>query len=93
MAIFLIIKQASADQAVLGLAISSTYPDDTYELGDGAWLVSDSATAQGVSDKIGITRGEVGSALIVEAASYYGRANPAIWSWIKEKWGGSPSNG
>jgi len=30
----------------------------------------------------------LGSAVVIEAASYFGRANPAIWSWIKTHWEG-----
>ncbi|WP_157046502.1 hypothetical protein [Roseovarius sp. 217] len=96
MTIFVIMRQAEADHNRLGSAIKRVYPNDTYPLGDGLWLISDSATAVEVSNKIGITSATgsnvtVGSAIVVEAASYYGRANPAIWSWIKTKWEGGPN--
>ena len=76
---------------MLSVAIFQAYPDDTYDLGNGAWLISDSVTAKEVSDKIGISDGTNGSAVVIEAASYFGRANPAIWSWIKAKWEGGPN--
>ncbi|MCH8166923.1 MAG: hypothetical protein IIC03_03215 [Proteobacteria bacterium] len=91
MTIFVIIRQAGTDVEKLGKAIASAYPDDIYDLGDGAWLVSDTATAKDISDNIGITDGKIGSAVIIETASYFGRANPAIWSWIKAKWNGAPN--
>jgi hypothetical protein len=91
MSIFIIVRQLPVPESDLGVAIKAAFPDDVYELGDGAWLVSDSSTALDVSNKIGITEGKVGSAVVIEAASYYGRANPAIWSWIKTKWEGGPN--
>ncbi len=91
MTIFVIVQQNSDVPNSLQAAIKAAYPNDTYDLGGNSWLISDSITAVEVSNKIGITNGEAGSALVVEAASYYGRANPAIWSWIKTKWEGGPN--
>ena len=88
MSIFMIVEVNSTPRDVLGKKIIETYPDEHYSLEGGNWLVSDSTTAKAISDKLGLTEGEAGSAVIVEAASYYGRANPAIWSWIKDKWEG-----
>lgn len=86
MTLFAIIEQPGDNGTKLGGAIAATYPDSFYYLGDGAWLVSDSATAKDVSDKLSVTGGENGAAVVVEIASYFGRANPAIWSWMKAKW-------
>ena len=89
MAIFAIIKQpGSADN--VGFAVHSQYPALHYDLGADAWLVAAQSTAQDVSEKLGITSGINGSAIIVEVASYFGRANPAIWTWIKANWEGAP---
>lgn len=75
----------------LGAKLNETLPDSVYDLGGGAWLVSAQGTAKEVSDTVGITTGEAGSAIVVEVASYFGRANPAIWSWVKVKWEGPPN--
>lgn len=91
MTIFVVIQQADAGPPRLESALKSAYPDDMYNLGHGAWLVSDNGTAIDISNKLKITDGEAGSALVIETASYYGRANPAIWSWIKSKWEGGPN--
>ena len=91
MSIFIVVKQQPVSAGDLGAVIKAAFPEDVYELGDNAWLVSDSGTAVEVSNKIGITDGSVGAAVVIEAASYYGRANPAIWSWIKAKWEGGPN--
>jgi hypothetical protein len=51
-----------------------------------AWLVAHSGSAQELSGKLGITDGSNGPGLVFEIGSYYGRANPDIWAWIKAKW-------
>lgn len=91
MTIFVIIQQHVDTPNRLAAAIKAAYPNDTYALEGNAWLISDNSTAVDVSNRIGITDGEAGSAVVIEAASYYGRANPAIWSWIKAKWEGGPN--
>jgi hypothetical protein len=89
MTIFTIIQQPGTVGDKLANAVVAAYTDDLYDLGNGAWLVADSATAMEVSKKVGITDGINGSGIVVEVASYYGRTNPAVWSWIKAKWEGS----
>lgn len=89
MAIFAIIKQPGQADNV-GDAVRTHYPNANYDLGADAWLVAAPSTAQEVSEKLGITSGINGSAVVVEVASYFGRANPAIWSWIKANWEGTP---
>lgn len=86
MTVFAIIRQPGSNGENLAEVIAKMYPDADYDLGSGAWLVSDSATAKDVSDKLNISDGINGSAIVLEVASYFGRANPAIWSWIKAKW-------
>ena len=86
MTIFAIIRQPGPNFERLGLAIAQTYPLHHYDLGNGAWLVAARGTAKDIADRLLITGGENGSAVVVEAASYYGRANPAIWTWIKANW-------
>lgn len=89
MAIFAIIKQPGQADNV-GDTIRMHFPATNYDLGDGAWLVAAPTTAQELSEKLGITSGINGSGIIVEVASYFGRANPAIWTWIKANWEGNP---
>jgi hypothetical protein len=59
--------------------------------GDKGWLVSTKGTAQELSTRLGVASGENGAAVIIEIASYFGRANPNIWSWIKGKMEAPPS--
>lgn len=87
MTIFAVIKQPGPNSEKLAGAVVSHFPQQHYDLGNGTWLVAETGTASDVSTKLGITpEGEAGSAVILEVASYYGRANPAIWTWVKTNW-------
>lgn len=91
MPVFTVIRQSDPNEA-LASAITQEFPETHYDLGRGVWLVSGSGTAQEISDKLKITPdGATGTGIVIEAASYYGRANPAIWTWIKNQWVGSPN--
>ena len=91
MAIFALIQQPGANAEKLASAVGTTYVGANYPLGNGVWLVATSGTAEEVSNKLQITpNAEVGAAIVVEVASYFGRANPAIWSWIKANWEARP---
>jgi hypothetical protein len=86
MAIFAIISQPNLNSAKLPGAIARAYKDDHLQLADGSWLAADSGTVKEVSDKLGVTDGSNGAAVIVEVSSYYGRAGNNIWAWVKNKW-------
>ena len=91
MAIFAIILQPGANGEHLPHSIATAVGEGKFlKIADGSWLVSDRGTAQDLSGRIGITEDHAGSAVVLEIASYYGRANPAIWSWIKTNWEGAP---
>lgn len=76
---------ASSKPQALGAAIVKHYPGDHFELQPGQWLVADTGTAKDVSDKLGITSGTNGSALVVGVTGYFGRKSANIWEWIKAK--------
>jgi hypothetical protein len=86
MAIFSILAQPGANVQKLSETIQATYPLHHYPLGNGAWLVAARGTAKDISDRLTITDGPNSPAIVLEAASYFGRANPAIWTWIKDNW-------
>lgn len=91
MAIYAIIQQPSTHAEKLAPAIEAAFKGSILVVRDGVWLVAASGTAEDVSNKIGIiTTEESGAAIVLEAASYFGRANPAIWSWIKANWEARP---
>jgi hypothetical protein len=90
MAIFAIISQPDPNAANLPARITAEFPAVNYPLGNGAWLVAGQGTAELVSARLGLTGTESGAAVVLEVASYFGRANPAIWTWIKTNWEGKP---
>ena len=86
MAVFAIISQATSDVGALSSAIKTAYPLHHYELSDSAWLVAARGSAKDISDRLLISDGPTPGAVVIEAASYFGRANPAIWTWITANW-------
>jgi hypothetical protein len=86
MAIFAIIPQPGANAEKLAPKVTSTFPTH-LSITPSGWLIASTGTAQEVSDKLDITATDAnGAAIILEVASYFGRANPTIWSWIKTNW-------
>ena len=88
MSIFLLAQTNLVDTAKIAEKLSELFPDAHYVAGGGAWLVSADETAKGLSEKLGVVDGEITSVIIAEVGSYHGRADPAVWSWIKDKWEG-----
>jgi len=86
MAIFAIIAQPSTNAASLADAVQTHFGDSNYKVAGGHWLVATNRTAKEVSDALGVSDGAVGAGIVVEVASYFGRANPDIWTWIKAHW-------
>lgn len=87
MAIFAIIPQPNPQAQRLGPAIIAQFESANYLVDGGhGWLIAANKTAQEVSDMLGITDGTNGAALVLEVASYFGRANPNAWTWIKLHW-------
>jgi hypothetical protein len=86
MAIFAIIKQPSPDPTRLEAVIKAKFPTGHYALSDSAWLIAARGTAVEVSAQLGLGPTPELTAVVIEVGSYYGRANPAIWTWIKTNW-------
>lgn len=85
MTIFAVISQPSPNLAKLPEAVAKAYPDNFLKLNEQVWVVASKDPIQDVSKKI-LGEGENGAAVIVEVGSYFGRAAPTVWSWIKSKW-------
>lgn len=91
MSIFVIVQQnASGPSGTLAAKIASVgHP--SYPLSVGVWLMAFRGTAMDLCSELGISpNAEFGTAVVTEVSSYYGRANPAIWTWIKSNWEGAP---
>jgi hypothetical protein len=92
MPIFVILPQNPDSRAKLPAAVAQAYPDAHKMLADQNWLVAGKGTAQDVSANLGITLkdnaapGPTGTTIVLEVASYYGRATTDIWDWVKAKW-------
>src|SRR5947208_1744767 len=92
MPIFVLLPQNADAQARLPAAVASAYPDANKKLANNSWLVAGKGTAQDVSANLGITTkdntgpGPTGTTIVLEVASYYGRATSDIWDWVKAKW-------
>ena len=64
--------------------IERVYEDRFLPLeGRPAWLVADDALARDISDKLGFNDGQDIAGLVTTVATYYGRANPDVWAWMK----------
>lgn len=78
----------SANHSALEKAIKDQFPADHLHIGRGEWLIATKLTTKEVSDALGITKGDVGSAFVALLASYYGRQPTTTWEWVKSKWEG-----
>lgn len=86
MSIFVVVQQNVSGPAGTLAARINDVPH--YQLAPGVWLVAHIGTARDVCERLGIADGQTGTGVVTEVASYFGRANPAIWSWIKQNWEG-----
>ena len=93
MAVFVIIPQLNPNSEKLAAVVAGAFSGDSIHPldDDKGWLVSAEGTAQQLSEKLGVTSGVNGAAVILEVAAYFGRANPNIWSWLKLKFEAPPS--
>lgn len=87
MSVFVIISPVPSNPRLQAM-IKQHYPNNHYELYSNQWLVSGGVTAQELSEKLGIdkTTDESGSAIVFSISSYWGKANPNIWEWLKVHW-------
>ena len=86
MAIFAVIGQPGSKASTLAQVVPEHFPSDFIAVQEQTWLVAFHGTAQDLSAKLGITDGENGDAIVASISTYYGRANPNIWAFVKEKW-------
>ena len=80
------------DDSKIGPVLAEIYPNDHMQVWAGVWLVSDDAvTAQQVADKLKISDGVSGSAIVVSMNGYWGFAPKNVWEWLTVK--GAPKHG
>jgi hypothetical protein len=73
------------DNSALETVIPIQFPNDWLKLAPGQWLVAGKGTAVDVSNKLGISDGQNGVGLVFSVSSYFGRADPNVWEWIRVK--------
>ncbi|WP_024277624.1 hypothetical protein [Xanthobacter sp. 126] len=65
-------------------AIDTVYKDKNYRIADRTWLVSDTATAKQVTEKLGVKKGGITGVVVMPTTnSYYGVAATAVWDWLR----------
>ena len=88
MAIFAIISQPNPSEKAgrLDAAIKTDFPGAFKLDGNVGWLISAQTSAQNLAEQLKISNtNENGAAIVFEIKSYWGRANPNTWTWLKEK--------
>ncbi len=82
---------AGDNDSRLGAAVAHTYPEDHIKVWTGLYLVSAEATAQQVSERLGVTNGQIGRAVVTSINGYFGYAPKNVWEWLAVK--GTPRHG
>lgn len=71
--------------------IKAEYPLNYFNISDTQWLISADGTPIDMCVKLGIydtanpAAPHTGNAVVVQVASYFGRAPKPIWDWITAK--------
>lgn len=58
----------------------------SFHLNNGEILVSFNGTSRELSDKLSISDGRNGPAIITAVSSYYGRTSTDVWEWMSAHW-------
>jgi hypothetical protein len=91
MSLFAIIRASEPEK--LKAAIEKTYENNFKSIGPREWLVSDKASPEEVSNKLGISEGESGTGMVLKVDAYFGRAQKDIWDWMEAKLAASDDKG
>jgi len=76
----------ASNPASLMSALKTVFPSDHLQISSSEWLVAARGmTAKDISDKLGITDGTSGSAIVFTTAGYFGRSPNNVWEWLSAK--------
>lgn len=84
-------------QQALVEEITKSFPEDYLSLNETQYLISTRGTVVELATKLGIydekqpEKPATGVAVLLTISSYFGRASPTIWDWIKAKLESPPS--
>lgn len=70
-----------------------TFGQPFMKISDTTYLLSHDGAARQLADDLGVTAGNKGTAIVTEVASYWGRGDPGIWTWMEAHWGKRSLNG
>lgn len=85
MGVFVIISP-QLNNTKLEAEIKKQYANDYYKIYDNQWLICAGGTSKVLSQKLNINEDNgTGPGIVFSIANYWGRANPEIWEWLKEK--------
>jgi hypothetical protein len=73
------------DYEALSEQINQDFAGSHYELPHGEWLIAFNGTTKELSDRLGISDGQHGSAIIFLVTNYWGFADKNIWEWVATK--------
>ena len=83
MAVFAVM--AFAPNTRLERAIRTLFGRDHVRIAPNTWMVAAEASPRELADRLGITDGSNGSAVVVAFERYHGRGPPSMAAWIKSK--------
>lgn len=61
--------------------IERSYPKN-YRINPTTWLLSTEGVTADISKSLGITDGNVGSAVVFRTDGYYGWNDKSLWEWL-----------
>ena len=85
MNLFAVLNTDTITAENINAKIEELFPVDSLRIGNQQWLIASSGTAKELSDKLGITDGKTGVAVVLSINGYYGHAPTNIWEWILAK--------
>lgn len=85
MPVFAIVS--TSDPAKIRTVLNNKFAENHIQLPRGSgWLVfAPNATAQEVSNQLGVSEGESGTGIVFAIAGYWGRAPTNVWEWLSVK--------
>lgn len=75
--------QSSQQRAELDEIIKAQFGNKCHPFSNG-WLVAYDGTSRQLSDALGISDGNFGSALVLNFSGHWGRAPSDLWEWIAQ---------
>lgn len=71
----------------LAQTLQATFPNDHLKIGGGQWLVALHGTARELSDALGISKGTLGTVIVLTISAYWGNAPNDVWEWMSSRQG------